>query len=166
MHLTLATATSTRSSFSKMIWGRKSSAKAHVLNGIIRKHWAMFHASIWVNDHASCCMDDNVNHFTNLRCPKQKVVTKGITDGLTIKAFGIIYWNITDHRGHIHHIAINDSALVPDLPHALLSLQHWSQQAKDYFPMPCGTILEQYSHKCKLYWGQKKIIKTIPLDPK
>ena len=25
--------------------------------------------------------------------------------------------------------------------------------------------MEQYSHKCKLYWGQKNFIKTIPLNP-
>ena len=121
---------------------------------------------IGVDNHASCCMDANVNHFTNLRRPKQKVVTKGITDGLTIKVFGTVHWNITDDRGRIHHVAIDDSAFVPNLPHALLSPQHWSQQANDHFPMPHGTIMEQYSHECKLYWGQKKFVKTIPLDPK
>ena len=61
---------------------------------------------------------------------------------------------------------IDDSALVLDFPHALLSLQHWSQQASDHFPMPHGTTMEQYLHECELYWGQKKFIKTIPMDPK
>ena len=167
MFFALATVTSTRSSFSKMIRGRKSSARAYVLHDIIRKHWAMPHASIWINNHASQFMDANVNHFTNLQCPEQKVVTKGITDGLIIiKAFGTVHWNITDDQGWIHHIAIDDSSLVPDLPHALLSPKHWIQQENDHFPKPHGTIMEQYLHDSKLYWGQKKIVTTIPLDPK
>ena len=106
---------------------------------------------IGVDNHVLCCMDAKVNHVTNLRRPKQKVVTKGIIDGLTIKTFGTVHWNITDNQGRLHHMAIDNSALVPDLPHALLSPQHWSQKANDHFPIPHGTIMEQ----CKLYWGQK-----------
>ena len=105
---------------------------------------------IGVDNHASRCMNANVNHFTKLQHPKQKVDTKGITDGLTIKAFGTIHWNITDDQGRIHHVAIDDSAFIPVLPLALLSPQHWSQQANNHFPMTHGTIMEQYSHECKL----------------
>ena len=91
--------------------------------------------------------------------PNTKSSYKIILDGLTIKAFGVVHWDIANDQGCLHYIANHNSALV--LP-ALLSQQHWNLEANDHFLMPQGTIMDQYSHECKLYWGQKKLSKQFP----
>ena len=60
---------------------------------------------------------------------------------------------------------IDNYALFPDHLHAILLPQHRSQQASDHFPMPHGTIMEQYSHDASSI-GARKIVGTIPLDSK
>ena len=92
-------------------------------------------------------------HFSNLKLTKSGTLTKGIAEGLEIKAYGIIYWNIVDDLGQVLHLATKQAAYVPDLPYALLSPQHWSQ-ANNNFLNCYDTKMEQYSYNYIMYWGQ------------
>ena len=74
----------------------------------------------------------------------------------------MVHWNLWDDQRYFHHTAIHDATLVQDLPHALLSPQHWSQQANNHFPCSHGTCMQQLSNK----WQQQQFVKMIPLDPK
>ena len=119
---------------------------------------------IGIDNHASRCMDPNIKHFTDiLKCGNK--VTKGIASGLPIIAYGTVHWNIEDDHGVVHHMTIPNSACVARLPHCLLSPQHWSQEANDQFPIANGTYAEQHHDKCILIWDQRKLQRTIPLDP-
>ena len=166
IHLALTTVMSTRSFFFEASQGRQSNARACIPHGIIRKHWALSHASLWLwcihhRSQQPCLMLHGFycESFHKFVTPKTKSCYK--------RHLRWSYsWNSTNNQGWLHHIAIDDFALVLDLPHAFLSSQHWSQQANYHFLMPHWTIMKQYSHECKLYWGQKTFIKRILLDQK
>jgi hypothetical protein len=42
--------------------------------------------------------------------------------------------------------------------------QHWVQEARDHYPLPNGTKMENNANSCVLFWGQGKISKTIPFN--
>ena len=95
-----------------------------------------------VDNHVSWCMDSNINHFTNVRWPKSVTFTKGIADGLAIKTFRMVHWNLQDNQGCFHHNATHDAAWVLDLPHLL----HGSKQANNHFPHPHGMCMQQLNN--------------------
>ncbi len=63
-----------------------------------------------------------------------------------------------------HRIKIPNSHYLPGLRMCLLLPQHWAQEARDNYPWPNGTRMENNAHSCKLIWGQGRFVKTIPFN--
>ncbi len=68
---------------------------------------------------------------------------EGITGGLDIKGKGTFKFHIEDDEGGVHLIKIPNSRFVPDLKVCLLLPHHWAQEAKDHYPLPKGTKMEE-----------------------
>jgi hypothetical protein len=89
----------------------------------------------------------------------------GIKGGLDIKGTGTFKFHIEDDEGGVHLIKIPNSKYVPDLKVCLLSPHHWAQQAKDHYPVPKGTRMEEEDESLTLIWKQRKHRWTIPYHP-
>jgi hypothetical protein len=68
---------------------------------------------------------------------------EGIKSGLYIKGMGTIKFKIKDNNGMTHKNKIPNSLYIPELKRCLLSPQNWVQEAKDNYPRPKGTKMEQ-----------------------
>ena len=88
----------------------------------------------------------------------------GINGGVEVKMMGTFVFDLEDDNGAIHTIRIPNSAFVPDLKMCLLSPQHWAQEARDNYPLPRGTRMENDHCCCILYWNQGKYKRTIPFS--
>ncbi len=64
-----------------------------------------------------------------------------------------------------HKIKNPNSLYVPELRRCLLSPQHWVKEAKDNYPRPKGTRMDQDNECYYLNWGQAKYRKSVPYDP-
>ncbi len=71
---------------------------------------------------------------------------------------------INNDNGKPHRIKIPNSLYLPGLRMCLLLPQHWAQEARDNYPRPNGTRMENDAHSCKLFWGQGYFVKTIPFN--
>jgi hypothetical protein len=71
---------------------------------------------------------------------------------------------INDNNGKPHRIKIPNSLYLPGLRMRLLLPQNWAQEARDNYPLPNGTRMENDALSCKLFWGQGRFIKMIPFD--
>jgi hypothetical protein len=120
--------------------------------------------TVGINNHASHCMGNDKCIFKNLvlACTAQQV--GGISKGLAIEGKGTLVVMINDNNGKPHRIKIPNSLYLPGLRMYLLLPQHWAQEARDNYPRPNGTRMENNAHSCKLFWGQGRFIKTIPFD--
>jgi hypothetical protein len=90
---------------------------------------------------------------------------EGIKGGLDIKGTGTFKFHIEDNEGGVHFIKIPNSKYVPDLKVCLLSPHHWVQEAKDHYPVPKGTRMEEDDEALMLIWKQRKHRQTIPYHP-
>ncbi len=90
---------------------------------------------------------------------------EGIKLGLDIKGMGTFKFKIKDNNGMTHKITIPNSLYIPELRRCLLSPQHWVQEAKDNYPRPKGTRMEQDNEYYYLNWGQAKYRKSVPYNP-
>jgi hypothetical protein len=72
---------------------------------------------------------------------------------------------IKDNNGMTHEIKLQNSLYVPELRRCLLSPQHWVQEAKDNYPRPKGTRMDQDDEYYYLNWGQAKYWKSVPYNP-
>jgi hypothetical protein len=108
---------------------------------------------IGINTFASIMMATRPEHFDDLILTKKDGIVKGIEVGLAIKGKGTFKFNIEDNHGKVHHIKIPNSAYIPGLKFCLLSPQHWAQEAKDKFPLPRGTRMENNNEAIILLWG-------------
>jgi hypothetical protein len=68
---------------------------------------------------------------------------EGIKSGLDIKGTGMFKFRMEDKKGMKHKIKIRNSLYVPELRRCLLSTQIWVQEAKDNYPRPKGTRMDQ-----------------------
>jgi hypothetical protein len=114
--------------------------------------------AIGVDNHASRCMGNDKRIFKNLvlDCTAQRV--GGISKGLAIEGKGTLVVTINDNNGKPHRIKIPNSLYLPGLRMCLLSPQHWAQEARDNYPLPNGTRMENDAHSCKLFWGQGRFV--------
>jgi hypothetical protein len=64
-----------------------------------------------------------------------------------------------------HEIKVPNSLYIPELRRCLLSPQHFVQEAKDNYPRPKGTRMDQDNEYYSLNWGQAKYRKSIPYNP-
>jgi hypothetical protein len=90
---------------------------------------------------------------------------EGIKSGLDIKGMGTFKFRIKDNNGMTHEIKIPNSLYAPELRRCLLSPQHWVQEAKDNYPKPKGTRIDQDNEFDYLNWGQAKYQKSVPYNP-
>ena len=61
---------------------------------------------IGIDNHASRCMGNHKKHFFSLKQTKSGTLTKGIAEGLEIKAYSTVHWNIMDDLGQLHYLVI------------------------------------------------------------
>jgi hypothetical protein len=87
---------------------------------------------------------------------------EGIKLGLDIKGKGTFKFKIEDDNGMMHKIKTPNNLYVPDLKRCLLSPQHWVREAKDNYPRPKGTQMEQDDEYYFLNWGQARYRKSVP----
>jgi len=110
-------------------------------------------------------MANREEYFEDLVKVKTASKVGGISSGLEIKGSGTFRFDIEDDDGKIHTIKIPNSLFLPDLRLCLLSPQHWAQEARDEWPKPRGTRMENDTNGCTIIWGQGKHRKTIPFNP-
>jgi hypothetical protein len=120
--------------------------------------------AVGVDNHASRCMGNDKRLFDNLILARTSQRVGGISKGLAIQGKGMLVININDDNGKPHQIKIPNSLYLPGLKMCLLSPQHWAQEARDNYPLPNCTRMENNAHSCKLLWGQGLFSKTIPFD--
>jgi hypothetical protein len=120
--------------------------------------------AVGVDNHASRCIGNNKHIFENLviACTAQQV--GGISKGLAIKGKGTLVVTINDNNGKPHRIKIQKSLYLPGLRLCLPLPKHWAQEARDNYPRPNGTRMENNAHSCKLFWGQGCFVKTLPFE--
>ncbi len=108
-------------------------------------------------------MGNNRQLFENLVLARMVQKVGGISKGLTIQGKGTLVLTISNNTGKPHRVRIPNSLYLPGLRMCLLSPQHWAQEARDNYPLPNGTRMENNANNCVLFWGQGKFSKTI--DP-
>jgi hypothetical protein len=109
-------------------------------------------------------MGNNKHIFENLVLTRTAQRVGGTSKGLAIEGKGTLVVTINDDNGKPHRIKIPNSLYLPGLRMCLLSPQHWVQEARDNYPLPNGTRMENDAHSCKLFWGQGRFVKMIPLN--
>ena len=119
---------------------------------------------IGIDNHASRCISNDINHFITALTPTPRSYLRGITGNLKVKGEGTLVWSIDDDQGRSHKIKIKNCLYVPGLPSCLESPQHWADQADDNYPRPDGTWCATYAKNCVLQWDQRKYTRTIPMD--
>jgi hypothetical protein len=109
------------------------------------------------------CLAQDKRLFENLN-PFCSGRVGGIEGGLQIKGQGTLVLDINNDNGRPHWIKIPNSLYLPELKVCLLSPQHWVQEARDDYPSPNGTRMENNARSCTLIWGQGQFRKTIPFN--
>jgi hypothetical protein len=110
---------------------------------------------IGVDTFASITLGNHPNQFEDLEMHKDTEV-EGIKGGLDIKGTGIFKFHIKDDEGGVHLIKIPNRKYVPDLKVCLLLPHHWAQEARDHYPVPKGTRMEEDDKALTLIWKQCK----------
>ena len=103
---------------------------------------------IGVDNHASRTISNNINHFITALTPTANTILRGAGGTLTVRGTGTIRWQVLDDNGQTHSFLIKEALYVPDMPHCLLSPQHWAQQSNDDFPRKHGTWCATYADTC------------------
>jgi hypothetical protein len=109
-------------------------------------------------------MGNDKRLFENLVLARAAQRVGGISKGLAIKGKGMLVIDVNDDTGKPHRIKILNSLYLPGLRMCLLSPQHWAQEARDNYPLPNGTRIENNAHNCVLLWSQGKYSKSILFD--
>ena len=108
---------------------------------------------IYIDNCATVCVTNNVNHFIRPLTPTSRKCIKGMGDAMiTIKAAVMIQWLIQDNKGHVHQLDIPNTMYVPDSPVCLLLPQLWAQEARNEYPNREGTYCKSTASTCTLYW--------------
>jgi hypothetical protein len=102
--------------------------------------------------------------FENLILVRMAQKVGGISKGWTIQGKGILVLTINNDTGKPHRVCIPNSLYLPGLRMCLLLPQHWAQEARDNYPLPNGTRMENNASNCVLFWGQGKFSKMIPFN--
>ena len=103
---------------------------------------------IGIDNHASRCISNDVNHFITTLTPFPPSYLRGITSNLQVKGEGTLVWSIYDDQGRSHKILNKNCLYVPCLSSCLTSPKHWADQADDYYPNPDGTWCATYVKLC------------------
>jgi hypothetical protein len=113
---------------------------------------------IRVDNCATASISNDLKDFEGPVTPvrgRVKGIT-GYTNNTTGMMRGTIAWKIEDDKGQIHLISLPGSYYVSNSTSCILLPQHWSQQAHNNRPQPCGTWCAMYDDEIILYWNQRK----------
>ncbi len=117
-----------------------------------------------INTFASITLGNHPDQFEDLKMHDDTEV-EGIKGGVDIKGTGMFKFHKKDDEGGVHLIEIPNSKYVPDLKVCLLLPHIWVQEAKDHYPVPKGTRMEEDYEALTLIWKQCKHRRTIPYHP-
>jgi hypothetical protein len=120
--------------------------------------------SIGINIHASRCMVNVPHLFEDLKLGDVGEVDR-VKSRFDIKGTRTSKFKIKDNNGMMHKIKIPNSLYVSESKRCLLSPQHWMQEAKDNYPRPKGTRMEQDNEFYYVNCGQAKYEKLDPYNP-
>ncbi len=112
-------------------------------------------------------MGNRPDQYEDLKLPngKDNTEVEGIKGGLEIKSTGRFKFHIKDNDGGVHLIKIPNSKYIPELKICLLLPHHWAQEAKDKYPLPKGTKMEEDDQALMLIWKQCKHRRIISYHP-
>ena len=102
--------------------------------------------------------------MTKPRAIMQKV--NGIAGSAKATYHDTVKWKIEDGNNIIHTFVISNKYYITASPTRILSPQHFTQQMQDRKPHAEGTGCMTTSMTMVLFWDQRKITKTVKLDPK
>ncbi len=120
------------------------------LRALARAHFDSDSFPVGVDNHASRCMGNNKRRFENLVLARTAQRVGGISKVLSIEGKGTLVINVNDNTGKPHCVKIPNSLYLPGLRMCLLSPQHWAQEARDDYPLPNDTRMENNPHSCVL----------------
>jgi hypothetical protein len=117
------------------------------------------HYEIYVDNCASRSITNDLGDFIDDPIPSDvKIVgTNGVSKGTLM---GTVQWTIEDDQGRVHGIKIPNTLYSANNRSRLLSPQHWSQEAKDKYPIRNGTWCATLDDRVILFWGQQKYRRT------
>ena len=120
---------------------------------------------LMLDDGASGCITNCKEDFVEppKRVDRKVKGIKGHADGTHR---GALKWYLEDDTGLVHVIMIQGAYLIPDAATRILSPQHLAQQANDHYPKDKGTGSLTTSKNITLFWSQRRLTKTVPLDPR
>ncbi len=125
---------------------------------------------IAIDNCSSLCLTTTGKDFLPGTVRKCNVLVTGVGGIIKCKTKGTVSWTIEDDQGRSHDIIIPDTPMCTEIPHRLLSPQHWAQEIERKSRLP---MLERWRPMCitnsdstKLSWGRGKFTKTVALDRK
>ena len=91
-----------------------------------------------VDNHASTCMSDNINHFVKLIFPINNHAVKGYVGMVKFRGEGTIKWKIEDDNSQFILSSYTTSNKLRNPPY-LLSPHQWAQKAANNHIKPYST---------------------------
>jgi hypothetical protein len=120
---------------------------------------------IGLDNHATCCMENDVNNFVTKLTPTPNIRVRGVGNQLmTANGRGTILWKIEDDNRVLHETLFTVTLYIPDLKLCLLSPQSWCQSADYHFPRRYGTWQYQTDDNFLMEWDQRKFHRTVHWD--
>jgi hypothetical protein len=123
---------------------------------------------IAIDNCSSLCLTNSRSDFIPGTVKSCNVRILGVGGRVKCKVKGTVSWTIEDDQGRAHDIIIPHTPLHPDLPHRLLSPQHWAQETERRERVP---IRGKLRASCKtnavetiMSWGLGRFTKTVALD--
>jgi hypothetical protein len=118
-----------------------------------------------LDNHATCCMENDVNNFVNKLTPTPNIRVRGVGNQLMMtKGRGMVLRKIEDDNGIVREKLFPGTLYIPDLKLCLLSPQSWCQSADDQFPRGDGTWQYHTADNFVMEWDQHKFHRTVPWD--
>ena len=124
---------------------------------------------IAIDNCSSRCLTNSRRDFLPGTIQKCNIAVMGVGGSIKCRIKGTVSWTVEDDQGRPHDIIIPDVPMSAELPHRLLSPQHWAQETERTSRIP---LLGSWRPSCStnaaettLTWGRGKFTKTVPLDP-
>ena len=117
------------------------------------------------DDGASASITNDLQDFIRKPTPITRKV-KGRVGSAEAMYRGTVKWKIEDDDNMVHTFTIPNTYYIANAPTRILSPQHFAQQMQDHKPHAEGTGCTTTSSTIVLFWNQRKLTKTVKLDPK
>jgi hypothetical protein len=109
---------------------------------------------ISIDTYAAITLGNHPDQFKDLKLHGKKDGTEveEIKGGLEIKGTCTFKFHIEYNDGGVHLIKIPNSKYAPELKVCLLLPHHWAQEAKNHYPLPKETKMEEDDEMLALIW--------------